>query len=338
MKKRAIMLVAMFLFPLLLNAGHVFVWNYDILDTFYDSEVGSTIDCAYWLEQTITANGHTYVTDTILPADLSPYDAVLATLGWFRCWGDNSTVAPAEQTKLIDYLYTGKGLYIEGPDFGYNNSSTQLYQKFGCTYAGDGNASGNVQTVTGQTGTMTDGFSYDYLYGQGPDSYVDVIGENGGTLFFQDQNTRGRAIMYDGPSGEYRAIHSTFIFGALRNGTNTKNELMDAYIGYLFSGPVGVEEYEASRVVGNLSIFPNPAFERVKLTFSLSHPRQVCIKVYNSAGQLVRQLMDRNLTAGAHQLFWDGTDDSDRTLSSGCYVVRIDADGEVLSKMITLVK
>jgi hypothetical protein len=185
---------------------------------------------------------------------------------------------------------------------------------------------------------MTDGFSYDYLYGQGPDSYVDIINENGGALFFEDQNTRGRAIVYDGPSGEYRAIHSTFIFGALRNGTNNKNDLMDTYVEYLFSGPVGVEEFEVSKVVGNLSIFPNPAFGQVKLTFSLSHPRQVCIKVYNSAGQVVKQLMDRSLTTGAHQLFWDGTDDSERRLSSGCYVVRIDADGEVLSKMITLVK
>jgi len=185
---------------------------------------------------------------------------------------------------------------------------------------------------------MADGLSYGYLYGQGPDSFVDLINENGGTLFFEDQSTRGRAIVYDGPSEEYRAIHSTFIFGALRDGTNNKNELMYAYVNYLSSGPVGIEEYEASNGVDNLSLFPNPALQTVNLRFSLSHPRRVTIQVYNSAGQLVRQLTDKRLNTGTHQLIWNGADDSGRRLSSGCYVVRIDADGEVTSRMITLVK
>ncbi len=185
---------------------------------------------------------------------------------------------------------------------------------------------------------MAVGLTYDYLYQSGPDTYVDLINENGGTILFRDQGGLGRAIVYDGPNDEYRAIHSTFIFGALRDDTYNKNGLMNTYLTYLFSGPVGVEEYEFSNVVGNLSIFPNPAFERVNLSFALSHPHRVSIKVYNSAGQLVRQLMDRDLPTGSHQLFWDGADDSGRRLSSGCYVVRIDADGEVTSKTATLVK
>lgn len=192
--------------------------------------------------------------------------------------------------------------------------------------------------MSGQIGTIAEGLSYDYLYGQGPDSYVDLITANGGTLCFEDQSTRGRAIVYDGPSEEYRAIHSTFIFGALRNGTNDKTELMNTYIQYLSSGPVGIEEYETSSMIANLSLFPNPALQTVNLRFSLPHPHRVTIRVYNSVGQLVRQLMDKRLTTGQYQLVWDGTDDSDRRLSSGCYVVRINADGEVASRMITLVK
>ncbi len=85
MIKRAVILVVIFLFPLIMNASHVFIWNYDMADRFFDAQVGATIDCAYWLGQTITANGHTYVTDKELPADLSPYDAVFVTLGWYRC-------------------------------------------------------------------------------------------------------------------------------------------------------------------------------------------------------------------------------------------------------------
>ncbi len=85
MHKFAKIHVIILLFPLLLNAGHVFIWNYDTLDVFYDSQVGNTINCAYWLEQTLADNDHTYTIGHLLPTSLDPYDAVLVSLGWYRC-------------------------------------------------------------------------------------------------------------------------------------------------------------------------------------------------------------------------------------------------------------
>lgn len=63
----------------------ILVWNYDPLDVFYDPEVGSNVDCSYWLEQALLANGHSCTIDNQLPANLGPYDIVFVTLGWFRC-------------------------------------------------------------------------------------------------------------------------------------------------------------------------------------------------------------------------------------------------------------
>ena len=71
--------------PMTAVAADVFVWNFDPLDRFYDAEVGDSVDCVYWLEQTLAANGHTYYTDVNLPLDLSGYDVVFVTLGWYRC-------------------------------------------------------------------------------------------------------------------------------------------------------------------------------------------------------------------------------------------------------------
>ena len=71
--------------PITAFAANVFIWNFDPLDQFYDAEVGDTVDCAYWLEQTMAVNGHTYYTDVHLPLDLNGYDVVLVTLGWYRC-------------------------------------------------------------------------------------------------------------------------------------------------------------------------------------------------------------------------------------------------------------
>ena len=85
MKKYPVILCLLLLVPFLASGFHAFVWNFDTLDIFYDAQLGESIDCSYWIEQTLTANGHTYVTDTTLPGNLSPYDVVIVTLGFFRC-------------------------------------------------------------------------------------------------------------------------------------------------------------------------------------------------------------------------------------------------------------
>jgi hypothetical protein len=85
MKKYIVALCLLLFTPFFASGFHVFVWNFDTLDVFYDSQVGASIDCSYWIEQTLGQNGHTYVTGTYLPADLSPYDVVIVTLGFFRC-------------------------------------------------------------------------------------------------------------------------------------------------------------------------------------------------------------------------------------------------------------
>lgn len=73
------------IFPILTFGANVFVWNFDPLDVFYDPEVGDTIDCSYWLEQSLSANGHSYDIGVTPPTNLNNYDAVFVTLGWYRC-------------------------------------------------------------------------------------------------------------------------------------------------------------------------------------------------------------------------------------------------------------
>jgi hypothetical protein len=78
-------LILAFLLPLLTYGARVCVWNYDPLDRFYDPEVGDSIDCAYWVENLLRAQGHTVEVFTSLPTDLSQYDIVFCLMGWWRC-------------------------------------------------------------------------------------------------------------------------------------------------------------------------------------------------------------------------------------------------------------
>jgi hypothetical protein len=233
-------------------------------------------------------------------------------------------------------LNSGKSVYLEGADFGYNNNATAIYPMFGCSYLGDGSSSNNVQSVTGQTATFVEGMNFDYLYGQGPDSYVDIIGPSGGTIFFRSQDNSGRAIFYNGATGNYRAIHSSIIFGALRDGTQNKAGLMTEYMDYLME-LIGVEEF-ANTVVHNLAISPNPATSRSVISFGITASGKLSIRIYNAAGQLVRDLHHVELIKGNHSIVWDGKDDNSRNLSSGTYMLRIELGGQVTQKAILIVK
>ncbi len=68
------------------QAANVLVWNYDSLDRWYDSDVGDSINSAYWVSQLLTEQGHNVtVAERSLPSSLLDYDAVFCLMGWYHC-------------------------------------------------------------------------------------------------------------------------------------------------------------------------------------------------------------------------------------------------------------
>ncbi len=189
----------------------------------------------------------------------------------------------------------------------------------------------------GEDNTFIEGTFYSYLYQEGPDSYVDSIAENGGTIFFKSQDYQGRAISHEGPSNEHRLIHSTIIFGALRDSIHSKNELMQAYMDYLTAN-LGIEEW-VENSTPNLSVSPNPFRHTTDIRYEITDNSRIELKIYDTAGQLVKNLSARSSAIG-HQssVTWDGTDNSGRRLSSGSYILRIETNEGVIDKLIVLVR
>lgn len=210
---------------------------------------------------------------------------------------------------------------------------------FGCTFIDHGTSSsfGNVISVEGQDGSIAQGANYDYLYQEGPDNFVDEIGENGGTMIFKSQESKGRAVCYSGLTDNYRAIHSAFIFGALRNGTNTKAELMTRYMEY-FAELTGIEEYGSEQERVSFSVFPNPAKTSANISFSLVRPGRVAAKIHNAAGQVVSKLAEGSFDAGAHDLVWNLTDSKGRGLPNGTYILSLETPEDVVSKPIVILR
>ncbi|UCC12438.1 MAG: T9SS type A sorting domain-containing protein [candidate division WOR-3 bacterium] len=241
-----------------------------------------------------------------------------------------------ERETLAAFLNSGKGLYIEGCDFGAQNQGTPLYNMFGTTFQDPGAPVGNVSSVTGQSGSLVDGMFFSYLYEDNPDRFVDILTPNGGSLLFESQDSSGRTILYSGPSDSYRAINSSIIFSGLRDSTHTKLELMSMYMDYL-SSTTGTQEYGTS-AAPLFYITPNPFSRHTSFVFTLKQAEPVDIAVYNTAGQKVNQLVNGMFLPGTHTVSWDGRDHNGRVLGSGTYVARVTLNRTTFSHTIALLK
>jgi hypothetical protein len=204
----------------------------------------------------------------------------------------------------------------------------------GCTYVGDGNtySVGNVSHVTGQSGAFTSGMGYDFPYQQPCDNYIDQISSNGGTIAFRSQDNHGRVVYYSGAGNTYRSIHATCVFGALRNGSQTKAQLMTEYMNYL-TQTIGVQEI-TDDALQTISLSPNPCYRDMTVRFSLVRSAPVTISIYNNAGQHIRTLVDQHVDAGIHTMQWSGKDDHGREVGSGVYLVTIQVNDQSISKTI----
>ena len=69
--------------------------------------------------------------------------------------------------------------------------------------------------------------------------------------------------------------------------------------------------------------FPNPFNPTTQIRFGIPEASNVTLRIYNSVGQLVKTLVDGNMSEGYHQVTWDATDNSGNKLSSGVYFYRI---------------
>ena len=73
--------------------------------------------------------------------------------------------------------------------------------------------------------------------------------------------------------------------------------------------------------------FPNPFNPETTLRIEIPSPATVRLDVYDAAGQRVRTLLARPLSAGEYTVRWDGRDAEGRAVGSGAYFARLGAPG-----------
>jgi len=79
--------------------------------------------------------------------------------------------------------------------------------------------------------------------------------------------------------------------------------------------------------------YPNPFNPSTVVRFTLDAGRQTSLKVYDVLGREVTVLIDGPMPAGEHKATFDAS-----TLTSGVYIVRLEAGGMSMTRRVTLLK
>ncbi|MBN2011568.1 amidohydrolase family protein [candidate division KSB1 bacterium] len=81
------------------------------------------------------------------------------------------------------------------------------------------------------------------------------------------------------------------------------------------------------------SAYPNPFNPSTTIEFSLPHESHVKLSVYNLLGEEIQTLMNEVKNRGKHSIIFNGS-----SLVSGIYICRIEADGFVQTRKLTLLR
>ncbi len=140
-------------------------------------------------------------------------------------------------------------------------------------------------------------------------------------------------IKADG-SGNY-----TFVDNTARAGQQYYYQLEDvSYSGVkTLHGPVVVlmEVPESFSLSQN---YPNPFNPETNIRFQLPQSADVVLKIYNTLGQEVKTLVDRQMNPGTHVVLWDGRSNLGTRLPSGIYYYQIIAGRFHASRKMLLLK
>jgi len=115
--------------------------------------------------------------------------------------------------------------------------------------------------------------------------------------------------------------------------------MLDA-IGFVPDSTTSISS-ENSNIIEKFTLYnnyPNPFNPGTNIRFSIDKPGFVNLSIYNINGQLVYQVGLRYSNSGYQQIYWNGTDHSKKTLSSGIYFYKLDHGSRTLHGKMLLSK
>ena len=134
-------------------------------------------------------------------------------------------------------------------------------------------------------------------------SYTELLEITLEDLVNGDEYTAGVVAVYD--EGDAEVVEITFTY----TGTEAGNDIV-----------------ATTKLNGN---YPNPFNPVTSIAYSIKDAGNVTIEVYNLKGQLVKTLVNEVKETGDHTAIWNGTDNSNKSVSSGVYFYKMVSVGSI---------
>ena len=84
--------------------------------------------------------------------------------------------------------------------------------------------------------------------------------------------------------------------------------------------------------------WPNPVRTTTNIKFDLPNEAHASLEILDVQGRTVRTLSDQTMSAGTYSLMWDGTDANGLRCASGTYWYKLDVNGYVETKRLTVLQ
>lgn len=182
-------------------------------------------------------------------------------------------------------------------------------------------------------------------FGSGTDGYLSVPAD----LYYLDIYAAGESpddteplqsfrLEAEGAGGQTAIGLATGYIAGIGDNDISPFEVMFAFADGTTVFPANVTSSEEifDELPGEVSLsqnYPNPFNPATNIRYQIPSNMHVELTVYNTLGQKVATLVDDQLQAGTHEISFDGS-----SLASGVYIYRLQADGQVLTNQMTLVK
>ncbi|MCB0276290.1 MAG: choice-of-anchor B family protein [Calditrichaeota bacterium] len=85
--------------------------------------------------------------------------------------------------------------------------------------------------------------------------------------------------------------------------------------------------------------YPNPFNPSTRISFNLTRSERVSLAVFNIVGQKIRSLASGEMSAGRHEVSWDGRDGAGQTVESGMYFYQLQtASGRQMTRKMLFIQ
>jgi len=251
---------------------------------------------------------------------------------WTRTYGtsENDVGYAVRQTVDGGYIIGGAGYWILlGYDFYFIKTDENGYVIWD-QYNGSLNDdfAHSVQQTHDGGYIIVGNFSYELYIIR-----TDTVGLNYWTMIFGGVNYDCAYSIQGTRDGGYIITGITNSFGAGN---------FDVYLVKTTPDPVYMGEYQFSKAPAvNLQVLPNPSRGTVKIKFKIPEisaqinvRSQVMLRIYDVTGRLVKSF---SLSA-PFVLDWSGYDDNRNPVSSGVYLLRLEAGEENITRKLVLIR